>query len=87
MKANDIKEIFDDIDTYKSIFEIMIRESTVYVDRLADYITDTKIKQIKRYQDAGFSREEAILLVIDSANSISKSLNNIKNNQTSKDKN
>ena len=84
MKANDIKEIFDDIDTYKSIFEIMIRESTVYFDRFADYITDTKIKQIKRYEEAGFSREEAILLTIDSANSIIKALNNIKNNKTDK---
>ena len=84
MKANDIKEIFDDIDTYKSIFEIMIRESTVYFDRFADYITDTKIKQIKRYKEAGFSREEAILLTIDSANSIIKALNNIKNNKTDK---
>ena len=45
---------------------------------LNDGLTDLKIATIKRYQDAGFTREEAILLTCDQWAQLVKNMNSNK---------
>lgn len=65
-KAKELKELTD----------LIIPEVYPYIERLSDGIVNLKARQITQYQDKGFTREEAILLTIDSFNSINRAIKN-----------
>lgn len=76
IKISELKEIFEDLEAYKELANIIIPEMSNYVDRLSDGVVDLKIRQIARYQAAGYTREEAILMTIDTTQSLREAFKN-----------
>jgi len=73
-KLSELMEILKEIDEVKEITDLVIKESYPYIERIVNGITDLKIRSIKKYMDNGFTKEEAILLTIDSSAALIKSL-------------
>jgi len=76
-QAEEFFDMIKDIKNYKEIFETVLPQITPYIDRLVDYSVDKKIQAVRRFQDKGFSREEALNLTLDIEQRIFKQLKNI----------
>ena len=75
-KLTDALGILKNAKEAKELADLLIPELYPYIERLSDGLVDLKMRQIKQYQDNGFTREEAILLTIDTFNSVQRALNN-----------
>ena len=78
-KITEAIEVLKNAKEVKDLADILIPEISHYVDRLADGIVDVKIRQIQRYERQGFTKEEAMLLTIDSTLALQNTLTTIKN--------
>lgn len=79
-KIETLKEIFNDIEVYKELADIIIPVVSIYMDRTADGLTDLKIRQIKRYQNNGFTKQEAIMLTLDTNHTLTQSIKDYNKN-------
>ena len=75
-KLTDALGILKNAKEAKELADLLIPELYPYIERLSDGLVDLKMRQIKQYQDNGFTREEAILLTIDTFNSMQRAINN-----------
>lgn len=86
MKPEEIVELIDAAKAYKpaipqivSIIEECGEEIAPLIDKLVIYTTDKKAESVKRLMEKhSFSKEEAILLTVDTSVSILKQLREIK---------
>ena len=74
-KITEAINMMKDASEVKELVDLIIPEVYPYLERLSDGIVDLKTRQIHKYQDKGFTREEAILLTIDTFNSIQRAIN------------
>ena len=71
-------EMLKEVDELKEIINLFIKEAFPYIERTSDAIVELKTRSIRKYIDNGFTKEEAILLTIDSVNSLIKSIDKYK---------
>ena len=64
-----VSSVVDTIQEHSKILKPLI-------DSLIDYTIESKIKTIEAFQNAGFTKQEAILLSIDQSATLSKALTN-----------
>ena len=76
-KLTDALKVIQDYKEIKDVVDLIIPEVYPYVERLSDGIVDLKIRSIRRYENEGFTREESILLTLDTQHSL---MNNARNN-------
>ena len=81
-KITDVLKTLKDIKEIKQIADLLIEEVHPYIERTANGIADLKMKSIKKYMDNGFTKQESILLTIDSSKALSSALDryNVGNN-------
>jgi len=60
MKTEQIIELLKSAKEFKEVIDLSVVEVTPYLERAVDYAVDLNIRAIKRFEEAGFSREEAI---------------------------
>ena len=75
-KLSDAIGVIKEVKEIKELVDLVIPEVYPYIERLSNGLVDLKMRQIKQYQDNGFTREEAILLTIDTFNSMQRAINN-----------
>ncbi|MCK5615304.1 hypothetical protein KAR91_76275 [Candidatus Pacearchaeota archaeon] len=85
-----ILEILSDVEEYRPLINAGVKALKSFGPEIDDLLrtmvfaaADIKMAVIQRYVDNGFTKEEAILLVLDSEASLQKSLNNINSNSNS----
>ena len=78
-KITEAIEVLKNAKEVKDLADILIPEISHYVDRLADGVVDVKIRQIQRYRRQGFTKEEAMLLTINSTLALQDVFTTIKN--------
>ena len=83
-KITEAIEVLKNAKEVKDLADILIPEVSIYMDRFADGLVDIKVRQINRYEINGFTREEAILLTIDSNLALQNALTTIKNTGSKK---
>ena len=81
----DVLELLDDVNEFKplvgKITKVLIEyggEFKELFDAIQDRIVDSRIRIIRKYQDSGFTKEEAILFTLDSNVALRTYLENIK---------
>lgn len=91
MKVEDIlkvkpKEIEALINQFRPIFNATIDAASPiiyqFVERTAFAIAEVKMKTIEKYESAGFSRDDAINLVMNEWYAMARSLRNVGNTRT-----
>jgi len=75
----DAVKILKELEEYKEFVNLALDEVTPFIDRFAMYTVDTRISMIKRYQEAGFTKEESIYMTLDTTKQLGKSLQNASN--------
>ena len=85
-----ILEVLSDVEEYRPLITKGIEALKSFGPELDDLLrtmvfasADIKMAVIQHYVNNGFTKDEAILLVLDSGASLQKSLNNINNNSNS----
>lgn len=91
LPQEDIKELLNYVslaDDFKPVFKEILKilesygsELNVVIKNISKTLADNKIEIIRYYQDAGFTKEEAILLTINSGHALTKTLSNININR------
>jgi len=87
MEANDVLAVVGMLEEYMPVVEkavpLIARAGTEIkplLESMTDTLVDLQIRSIKRYQEAGMSREEAILLSINAKFSLLEASKNMKKN-------
>jgi len=81
MSSEELAEVVQYIESYASLAEKFVPiimkiggDIEPIIISLTDYVVDNTIRMILRYEKAGFTREDAILLTISNRDNLIKSL-------------
>lgn len=69
----DALEVLKDLDEIKLLIELLARESEPYVDRFIDTVVDKEDRAIKGFIERGYTKQEAMMLVMNLQSRLSKS--------------
>lgn len=86
-ELQEMAEILTEAETFKPIVRVILDAIKLYgpeieeiPKRFSQWMVDNRIESIQRYRDAGFTKQEAIMMTLDDSSRLIKSVNDMNKN-------